>query len=354
MEQYNRNDPEAVSIRKKIKQLQKMNENIVINDVIAMEDVRNFEVQQNIKLPQDYVWFITNVGNGGTWDDDGRPFYSLTDTYYSSEALPGHKKGEERFALDVLSKGCTCSLGLFLKGEHFGELSSDDEGLAYYHPYRVHGFKEFYIKWLDEALLGYSSFNVERRHYGSIEENLEEYKSCHDIALLYSIIQKILRPSGLEQFTQDVHDCFMSETTNENKIVLMHILEKLGYVDMFSLLNEVFIPENYDTIISDIYFRLYFSEKWDLDKIVDDAGKYYDMLVSIMNHSESVKDRKNFEYCFEMTVINPKFQAEDIIGILTSDDEEIVKFLATSVSQKALLDRVGQYVEMAKAKYHKS
>lgn len=354
MEQYNRNDPEAVSIRKKIEQLQTMNNNIVINDVITMEDVRKFEVQQNVKLPQDYVWFITNVGNGGTWDDDGRPFYPLADTYYSSEALPGYKKGEERFALDVLSKGCTCSLGLFLKGEHFGELSSDDEGLAYYHPYRVHGFKEFYVKWLDEALLGYSSLWVESRHYGSIEENLEEYKSCHDIALLYSIIQKILRPSGLEQFTQNVHDCFMSETTNENKIVLMHILEKLGYVDMFSLLNEVFIPENYDTIISDIYFRLYFSEKSDLDKIVDDAGKYYSMLVSIMNHSETVKDRKHFEYCFEMTVINPKFQAEDIIGILTSDDEEIVKFLATSVSQKALLDRVGQYVEMAKAKYHKS
>ncbi len=354
MEQYNRNDPEAVSIRKKIKQLQTMNENIVINDVITMEDVRNFEVQQNIKLPQDYVWFITNVGNGGTWDDDGRPFYSLTDTYYSSEALPGHKKGEERFALDVLSKGCTCSLGLFLKGEHFGELSSDDEGLAYYHPYRVHGFKEFYIKWLDEALLGYSSFNVEHRHYGSIEENLEEYKSCHDIDLLYSIIQKIIRPSGLEQFTQDVHDCFLSETTNKNKIVLMHILEKLGYDDMFSLLNAVFIPENYGTIISDLYFKLYFTKRWDLDKIVDDAEKYYPMLVSIMNHSETLKERKNFERCFEMTVINPKFQAKDIIGLLTSDDEEIVKFLATSVSQKALLDRVGQYVEMAKAKYHKS
>ena len=86
MEQYNRNDAEAVSIRKKIAQLQTMNEDIVINDVISIEDVRRFEEQQNIKLPQDYVWFITNVGNGGTWDDGERPFYPLADTYFSSSA----------------------------------------------------------------------------------------------------------------------------------------------------------------------------------------------------------------------------------------------------------------------------
>ena len=55
-----------------------------------------------------------------------------------------------------------------------------------------------------------------------------------------------------------------------------------------------------------------------------------------------------------MTVINPRFWAEDIIGILTSDDKEIVKYLATWVDQKELLDRVGQYVEMAKAKYNKA
>lgn len=354
MEQYNRNDAEAVSIRKKIAQLQTMNEDIVINDVISIEDVRRFEEQQNIKLPQDYVWFITNVGNGGTWDDGMRPFYPLADTYYSSEALPDHKWGEERFALDVLSKGCTDSIGLFLKGEHYGDISSDCEGLAHYHPHRVHGFKEFYIKWLDEALLGYSSLFVQYRHYGTIEENLEEYRSCHDIDLLYSIIQKIISPDGFEQFTQDVHDCFVSETTNENKIVLMHILKKLGYDDMFSLLKEVFIPENYDTIISDLYFGLYFAEKWDLDKIVKDAGKYYTMLVSIMNHHEYLKERKNFERCFKMTVINPRFWAEDIIGVLTSDDEEIVKYLATWVDQKELLDRVGQYVEMAKEKYNKA
>ena len=146
----------------------------------------------------------------------------------------------------------------------------------------------------------------------------------------------------------------MSETTNKNKIVLMHILEKLGYDDMFSLLKEVFIPENYDTIISDLYFGLYFAEKWDLDKIVKDAGKYYQMLVSIMNHHEALKERKNFERCFKMTVINPRFWAEDIIGILTSDDKEIVKYLATWVDQKELLDRIGQYVEMAKAKYQGS
>ena len=57
---YNTNDPEAVEIRKKLEIL-----DVQLNDVISIEEVRKFEAENDVKLPDDYVWFITNVGNGG-------------------------------------------------------------------------------------------------------------------------------------------------------------------------------------------------------------------------------------------------------------------------------------------------
>ena len=99
MSKYNTNDPEAVAIRKKIEKLQSMNPAIKINDVISKEDVELFELANDVKLPEDYVWFITNVGNGGTWRNGEYRFYPLDlDRGFLCEELPYHKKGQEKYA----------------------------------------------------------------------------------------------------------------------------------------------------------------------------------------------------------------------------------------------------------------
>lgn len=61
MSKYNTNDPEAAAIRKKIEKLQSMGREAVLYDVISKEDVELFELANDVKLPEDYVWFITNV-----------------------------------------------------------------------------------------------------------------------------------------------------------------------------------------------------------------------------------------------------------------------------------------------------
>ena len=75
MSKYNTSDPEAVEIRKKIEILQSKNPAIKLYDVISKEDVELFEYVNGVKLPEDYVWFITNVGNGGTWRDGEYLFF---------------------------------------------------------------------------------------------------------------------------------------------------------------------------------------------------------------------------------------------------------------------------------------
>lgn len=77
MSKYNTNDPEAVEIRKKIEKLQSMNPAIEIYDVISKEDVELFEFVNDVKLQEDYVWFIANVGNGDTWRNGEYRFYPL-------------------------------------------------------------------------------------------------------------------------------------------------------------------------------------------------------------------------------------------------------------------------------------
>ncbi|MCM1505914.1 MAG: SMI1/KNR4 family protein [Ruminococcus flavefaciens] len=169
---YNTNDPEAVAMREKMERLKKYNK-IKIFDVISIEEVRKFEEENNIKLPDDYVWFITNVANGCTESSGGYNyelscgFYPLESTEFSSEYIEADKwedhYGEEKFSLNISSTGCTGSYGIFLKGEHYGEISDNDEGLAYYEPKRVHGFKEWYNLLLDVTLSGHSRLDFDRR-----------------------------------------------------------------------------------------------------------------------------------------------------------------------------------------------
>ena len=76
MSNYNTNDPEAVAIRKKIEKLQSMGREAELYDVISLEDVELFEFVYEVKLPEDYVWFITNVENGGIWEGEW-PIYLI-------------------------------------------------------------------------------------------------------------------------------------------------------------------------------------------------------------------------------------------------------------------------------------
>lgn len=91
-----------------------------------------------------------------------------------------------------------------------------------------------------------------------------------------------------------------------------------------------------------------------------DAKKYYPMLVKMLKNyqflieSNGVNRDYIFGRCFEMTVMNPRFNEKDIIDVLTSDDKDIVKYMAISVYDKNILERVGKYVEEAKIKYKKN
>lgn len=330
---YNTNDPEAVAIREKMEQLKKFGD-VEIYDTISIEEVRKFEEENNIKLPDDYVWFITNVANGCKGDGfyDYRyscGFYPLEHTYFSNEYIDGDDfddcSGEEKFSLDISGKGCTGSYGIFLKGEHYGEISDDDEGLSYYSPKRVHGFKEWYKLLIDETLLGYAPSRFCERISGKIEDILESYKQNHDMFYIRSIQWKVGRDCRkdviTEKFINDIYDVFSNETIPENKEVLFFILIAIGYPDIFSVIKRIFIPENYEAIVFDLDTTngIYFNDHRHLEKgVIKNTGRYYPMIRKMLDYLAE-NESEYFRHAFRIAVMNPEFKASDIESISNRD-----------------------------------
>ena len=355
---YNTNDPEAVAIREKMEQLKKFG-NVEIYDTISIEEVREFEEEYDMKLPEDYVWFITNVANGCKGDGfyDYRyscGFRPLERTYFSSEYTEDDDcddcSGEEKFSLDISGKGCTGSYGIFLKGEHYGEISDDDEGLAYYHPKRVHGFKEWYNLLLDETLLGYDTSRFDDRISGKIEDILDSYRQNHDMFYLRSIQWKTgwdcRKDVITEKLMNDIYEVFVNETIPENKEVLFFILKNIGYPDMFSVIEQIFIPENYGTIAFylNITGGIYFKTRNFKNGVMDGAGRYYPMIRKMLDYLAE-KESEYFRHAFEIAVMNPDFKASHIEDI--SNRDFVMKHIS-GLYEEELIKRIEPYYTQAK------
>lgn len=362
---YNTNDPEAVAIHKKMEQLKKFG-NVEIYDIISIEEVRKFEEENNIKLPDDYVWFITNVADGcrsPSGSHDYRyncGFYPLEKTYFSSEYIEADNwedcSGEEKFSLDISSTGCTGSYGIFLKGEHYGEISDNDEYLAYYSPKKVHGFKEWYNLLLDETLLGYDPSHFDERISGRIEDIIDSYRQNHDIFYLHSVYWKTgwdcRRGVITKKCMNDIYDVFSNETIPENKKSFFHIFINIRYPDMFSVIEQIFVPENYGTIafyldtIGGIYFKNGNFENHSFIKngVIENADRYYPMIRKMLDYL-SENESKDFKYAFRIAVMNPEFKASHIEDI--SNRDFVMKYIS-GLCNDELKKRIDPYYTQAK------
>lgn len=328
---------------------------VQLNDVISIEKVRKFEEENNVKLPDDYIWFITNVGNGGGLYCDYRHcgFFPLEKTYFSDEG----EDGQEKFSLDISSKGCSYSYGIILKGERYGEISENGDGESYYYPKRVHGFKEWYVTLINEKLLGYCDLYFDNRISGKIEDIIEKYKGNHNIVYIQSILWKANKffrenknPVTSEKTIDKIHEVFINETVVENKLFLAYTLIELDYCDCFSVIKEIFIPENYGKIAFKLHHdcNLYFINNRKIKLgVTENAERYYDMILEMLKYlSEARND--NFKYCLELAVMNPRFKINNILDII--DDEFVGKCIAL-IYEDEIKKRLEPYYTKAKEKY---
>ena len=356
---YNTNDPEAVEIRRKVATI-----GLELYDVTTIEAVRAFEEEAGVKLPEDYVWFITNVGNGGKWDTESHyEFYPLTTvdeawfSYYAEGyGFPNGK--EEKYALGVFDEGDAYCFGIILNGEHYGEISDIcDYYYAYFHDDKiVHNFKELYTVWLDDAYSGYDEYGFERRLRGTVEELFYRYLDSREISCLGSIFSKINKKTASREFIDRVHDEFLRETDNCKQMELCDILMKSGYEDPLSLIKRIFRPENYEKIIWYLgdSFLSYFKDWVRSDEVMNGAEVYYPMLVEMLKYFNTL-DKFNtydFDQCFSMTVANPQFNEKDIMDVLTSNNKLVVERISyfDFHYNKTVVKLVRKYIDIAMKK----
>jgi hypothetical protein len=199
-------------IQTKLQELKKLDTNFVLfgskthryklNAPISEETIKQFEIKHEINLPNDYVQFLTVLGNGGAG-----PFYGLEPIenalfndldYKTSHSLLNPSKPfphiepwnlafrptvdeeeneaeyekqfaefEERYydkqhmsgVIAICNYGCGVSLNLVVNGQEYGNIWTDDRGndngiyasLELGNAEKI-GFSNWYELWLDNSL----------------------------------------------------------------------------------------------------------------------------------------------------------------------------------------------------------
>lgn len=199
------------SIKHKINLLKKLDRNYTlfgaqkhqykINQPISKEYIERFEATHNIKLPQDYIDFLTIIGNGGAGPyyglepiqnslyndldfkrrpllDPGKPFLFTEPWNLEFQPTVDEDENEEQYEIERLefderyydieirngvlaisNFGCAISLNLVVNGADYGYVWTDDrandQGI---YPSKEFGnknkltFLDWYELWLDNSL----------------------------------------------------------------------------------------------------------------------------------------------------------------------------------------------------------
>lgn len=342
---FNTNDPEAVEIRRKVAAI-----GMELYDVTTLEAVREFEAEAGVKLPDDYVWFITNVGNGGTWHLHYK-FPVIPLTTVKEARFVNSEEGEEKYALCVIDEDYDYYFAIILKGGLYGKICDVEDNEACFSPdkHSHNSFKELYTAWLDHAYMGYSYDNLFDCCYrGTVEELFQEYRRSGDADYLRSINFKINSKTATMEFMAKLRAEFICEKDNDKRVLLCDILIKSGYYDPLSLLKKIYRPENYKKII----WHFLFTFKCDKN-IRNNKPEYYPMFVEMLKdlNTRPNFDTFYFDSCLEMTVKNPDYNEADIIDVLTTDNPLAVECISR-IGWK-LEDDIGKYIDLAKEKLKK-
>jgi len=245
-------DEHAKYIRNIVKEVKKKDENYKIfgakthqyqlNETVSLEWVRAFEKKYHIELPEEYVFFITKVGNGGAgpyygveplkdteqsakfykhlskesiYNDNYLQFYKECVAFFDNEE-PDDEKGYDELdkkydefcdkinygTLGITNQGCTFDTLLVVNGSRKGEIVYVDWNLELdYPPKLIHmTFLEWYQGYFEEILAGYDVYGYGYHMLGDEKELIEKY-ACADLHTKNKIISSFFKFPTIEQET---------------------------------------------------------------------------------------------------------------------------------------------------------
>ncbi len=238
-----------------------------MNPVLTEAEIKAYEERNNLTLPEDYRWFLANIGNGGAGpqyglyelsdpendddypfvygqmfsvvqneedaeedaeDDDNEPLYSVREDIVYEKSQQG--------TVNICTEGCGMEIMIVLKGKEKGAVwftdFGNESGLFPIESKINNGtsmtFAEWYEAWLDAALAG-KSFQASDLINGDdltqievTEEEIEIYREGNE-------------DEDDEDQDEDDEDEDEDETGN-NKNKLLEISNIKGYIGSYTQL----------------------------------------------------------------------------------------------------------------------
>ncbi len=353
--------------------------NYQLNPVIALSEVRAYEQKHNIKLPSEYVFFITQVGNGGAgphygiyginiakdylyYTKSGTPFLSskLTEDMWAEKLAPMDDEDCPDEIFDQIEEEIlqgTTSIGT--QGCSYETLAiaeGTEENRIFYinHEWDTEAmpfdtkmtFLEWYENFFKEIIIGNSVSNYGFCKIQTQQQTMQAFSSTNDKAEQSDCLNSFFRFPKLEQETLDFIQALCDDDLPYHKLSLLlkyDIKKGLQLFDKF-LVQKPKVAISASIRVPKEYFPHYYDKFLHLLYTMEDGSKkcsyfssYHDVLLY------RIKD------C-------PQYKAKDIIPFLDKEgisEDDLKTALYTLRSAKDKIDYVDRFIDyMLHGSYH--
>lgn len=293
-----------------------------LNETVSLEWVRAFEKQFQVKLPQEYVFFITKVGNGGVgpyygidplsldedyvryynnlskpsiYNEDYLQFYNDNITLFENKKrYDAQEDDEEAFhekqkqiydtlengTLNINNQGCTCDALLVVNGSRAGEIVYIDWELDVDYPPGLINmtFLEWYQGFFEAILAGYDIRGYGWSMLGDERELIEKYTNA-DLKTKSHIISSFVKFPYVEKETIQ----FISNFDGVNDVCRLKLLFDFDYKQALQVF-DIFLESDSKKIeVAMESCRKVWSE---------DKDKYYDKMLRLIygNFEDKLKE----------------------------------------------------------------
>ncbi|WP_311748503.1 SMI1/KNR4 family protein [Proteus columbae] len=366
----------ATSIDHEYKEFGADNHKYQLSSPLSIEKVNQLQAKAGCEFPEDYIAFVTQIGNGGTGSYGGAgPYYGL---YAFDDAID--RNGVQNCALPCLLKpkmnidewkalchvpedcsdedfdiiydrvhqgtlylgtcGCEYDLLLVVNGKYKGHIlyTSDwvNSDTPYIFSYET-SFTQWYERWLDEVILGYDTSWFGHRMGGNEETLLHFAKNNKDITKKISAINSLTKLPELSNSSLYFLEQQLQTEDIELYKVSLNVLASYFKEQALPYIQQALVApfdEKTDIVIPIIYF-----------KYRDQCSLFKDNLFPILKVTNSEDTLRFIGYSLaELKAV----LVEDFQPFFTHSSVEIIRSAIYAASHDInLKDKTSAFYELA-------
>ncbi|WP_109419857.1 SMI1/KNR4 family protein [Proteus terrae] len=366
----------VTSIDHEYKEFGADNHKYQLNSPLSKEKVNQLQAKIGCEFPEDYIAFITQIGNGGTGSYGGAgPYYGL---YAFDDAID--RNGIQNCALPCLLSpkmdidewkalchvpedcsdedfdticdrvhqgtlylgtcGCEYDLLLVVNGDYKGHILYTSDWVNSDTPYTFSyetSFSQWYERWLDEVILGYDTSWFGHRMGGNEEMLLQFAQNNEDITKKISAINSLTKLPELSNNSLDFLGQQLQTEDIELYKVSLNVLATYFKEQALPYIQQALVApfdEKTDIVIPIIYF-----------KYKDQYALFKESLLPILKVNNNEDTLRFIGY--SLTELNA-ILVEDFQPFFTHPNVEIIRSAIYAASHDInLKDKISAFYELA-------